>query len=253
MRSSTWLPLTVALLGLASQAHAWTFVWFNPANDSTVDTANSVRECMKIDLHNGSDFSWDPESSFYCLSLYSDDHCGNRNGYSCPIWQKTAGRNVSSYEIKLDPALQSSSTASLPTTTSTAAPAPATVTSTPSNTATPGGSGSDISGGAIAGIVIGVLAALAIAAAVLYFVFRRRRGDPDTKAEAAVEAPAAATQDSQARMHITPPPMSPMSEMGDHPPKYGARTANLQELAGSTGVNELEGSSPVATRDEKRW
>ena len=41
-----------------------------------------------------------------------------------------------------------------------------------------GGKGSQLSGGAIAGIVVGVLAACALASALAFMLFRRRKGSP---------------------------------------------------------------------------
>jgi hypothetical protein len=117
-------------------------------------------------------------------------------------------------------------------------------TLTPTNTTSPvSGGGSGLSGGAIAGIVIGCVAGVALLAALIFFLVRRRRQQHESTAaaEAAAEEPE----------------MSPTIEYKDPIPNDGARVAGakLHELPSSQkaaggelsghGLQELQ--SPEST------
>ncbi|CAD0109001.1 unnamed protein product [Aureobasidium uvarum] len=105
-----------------------------------------------------------------------------------------------------------------------------------------GGKSSGISGGAIAGIVIGVLAIIAILAGALWFMRRKKQ----QKKYAAVELEAKSLAAAQ-----TPSgPSSPMKE----DPHAGVNTPTGGELDGSRQVHEIAGpSKPNAAEMDAPW
>ncbi|EZF22910.1 hypothetical protein H112_04393 [Trichophyton rubrum D6] len=70
-----------------SAADAWSFVWHDTENDAHVETGSGIHSCTKINMDKGKIYSWDPKTSGrYCINLFADDNCADRNGWSCPIW-----------------------------------------------------------------------------------------------------------------------------------------------------------------------
>ncbi|RFU77281.1 sh3 domain-containing [Trichoderma arundinaceum] len=116
-----------------------------------------------------------------------------------------------------------------------------TATSTPTNSAAASGSGSHLSGGAIAGIVIGALAGVAILAALLFFCIRMMRRRPSSAQGSIFNQPSPARRG---------PPMS-QGSAAPLPRGYeilpGGRIARMSALEGHSGDSpSRHGSSPSA-------
>ncbi|KAK2830995.1 hypothetical protein FQN49_007110 [Arthroderma sp. PD_2] len=77
----------LGLFLLISSANAWSFVWHDTENGAHVETGSGKQSCQKMNMDEGKIYSWDPKSTGrYCINLFSDDNCEDRNGWSCPIW-----------------------------------------------------------------------------------------------------------------------------------------------------------------------
>ena len=101
---------------------------------------------------------------------------------------------------------------------------------------------SGISGGAIAGIVIGVLAIIAILAAALWFMRRKKQ----QKKHAAVELEAKSLAAAQG--------VSPQSSLLKEDPHAGASTPTGGELDSSRQIHEIAGASKThATEMDAPW
>ncbi|KAJ5717362.1 hypothetical protein N7488_003008 [Penicillium malachiteum] len=196
------LYISVALL--LPLVHGWTFLYTKSSGQSTILEETGKLNCTKIQLAEDKLFTWDPERSDLCISIYYDDSCDNRGGISCPFWKKNASTNFGSISVftNNEAASASISTMTVTTTASTSSisssstsdssnfttsvvsTSPATTTSSTTTAAAAGDgtsstkSDSGLSGGAIAGIVIGAIAGVLIIAG-LFFFFRRRNRKND--------------------------------------------------------------------------
>ncbi|KAK2842923.1 hypothetical protein FQN49_005986 [Arthroderma sp. PD_2] len=190
-QQSIWLAFIVIAF-LPSVTHAWTWWWNDGNGDTHIDNGMNNRKCTKMELPEGKQYHWDPEGSMHCISLFSDDSCGDRNGWSCPGWgPRYQGQNVSlSYLVNRngeDISSSSSSSTTEPTATETSTSAtttpPPDSTSSPTSPSTPipqTGSGA-LSGGAIAGIVIGAIAMVALVALLCFISYRLGQRNPIIK------------------------------------------------------------------------
>ncbi|KAJ5634044.1 hypothetical protein N7528_001886 [Penicillium herquei] len=178
----------------------WTFLYTNSSGQSTILEETGKLNCTKIQLAEDKLFTWDPEKSDLCISIYYDDSCGNRGGISCPFWKKNASTNFGSISVFTNneaasalistmtvtttastSSSSSSSTTNLSNSTTSVVSSTSSATTTSSTTAAAAAgdgtsstkSDSGLSGGAIAGIVIGAIAGVLIVAG-LFFYFRRR-------------------------------------------------------------------------------
>ncbi|KAL1952975.1 hypothetical protein VTO42DRAFT_3798 [Malbranchea cinnamomea] len=222
MKSLLLVALNAVLFVTGSLA--WTFVWHDADGHAHVELGTSSQECTRIEMPKGKQYKWDPEDSEYCISLFADDECETRNGWSCLIWgPRNLGQpwvrsflvnkedGVGDDEITTIPPTatgtgsgtrfpsSSSSSSSEPTANSTASrdtgetvtpttlppdsasatqASPTTVsTAVATETTEPqaDGGGSALSGGEIAGVVVGTCAGVGIMATFGLLAYRRRR------------------------------------------------------------------------------
>ncbi|KAJ5312777.1 hypothetical protein N7508_003607 [Penicillium antarcticum] len=250
------LMLPLYALSLLQLASAWTFRYTNKTDDTLILRGSDDKNCTVISLAEGKLFTYDPEGSDLCVSIYYDAECNSRAGYSCTSWRKNASASFFGADIAPERPAVSTSTTALPTFSTTAPPSTSTsasvsesVTSTPTSTTTPtdaviSESSSSLSGGAIAGIVIGVVAGLAIVAGLIFFFMRRNRKNnappvvpPGSygphEAEATVSSFSGATEK-----------MEDSSKRSFRPPTG----SKVVELAGDVGTYELP-NSPINEMD----
>ena len=251
-------------LALAPLVNAWTFRYTNATNNATILHDTGKLNCTEIDLAGGKLFSWDPEGEKLCVSIYHDAKCVNRAGLGCAFWKKNASANFYGVEIFTDEQAASAtvSTATPSPTTSPSRSSSATPTVTPTSASAADdtdSSGSSLSGGAIAGIVIGVVSAVVMVAA-LFFFFGRRHRKKVALARAQEDAPQgpygpdtsdrAETEAVTSSKGISEKPAS--SDGGMFRPAPGSRVVELPgqdratELAHSP-LSELEGQSVSST------
>ncbi|OOQ84353.1 hypothetical protein PEBR_30584 [Penicillium brasilianum] len=179
----SWIPLV----------NAWTFLYTNATGNATILHETGTENCTEIDLAGGKLFSWDPEDSGLCISIYYDATCKDRGGLTCNAWSKNASTTFHGIQIysqsdassasvssstptSTTSASSTSSSTSASTTSSTSTSSVPTSTATSATPATAGnGSSSSLSGGAIAGIVIGVVAGVAVVGGLFFYFGRRNR------------------------------------------------------------------------------
>ncbi|KAI9042797.1 EGFR-like transmembrane domain-containing protein [Aspergillus affinis] len=202
-------PLTISLLTillLTKIAHTWTFVWRNESGPNVIHESKPAK-CVRIYHEKGEEFSWDPEGA-WCLRIWGEATCENMIGWECEHtrWRRDASRNLSAYDVYVMPkdaqkefitetrstsTSTSSSTETGTTTTTTAKDAQGSATkgsssatrtgvSTPTPTSTSDADSDDdsssgsLSGGAIAGIVIGAIAGVTVLATI-FFLWGRQK------------------------------------------------------------------------------
>ncbi|KAJ5456942.1 hypothetical protein N7530_012216 [Penicillium desertorum] len=244
------MMLPLYALWVLPLAHAWTFSYTNATDDTEIARGQESQNCTNSPLGKDKPFSWDPEGSSLCISIYRDTKCDSRAGYSCGAWRKSASNDFAAFDVKLEreiisedqstTVLSTSSTSATPTSTSTsssASPTSASATATPTesaaasaDSANSGSSSTALSGGAIAGIVIGVVAGVAIIVA-LVVIFMRKRNK---------KILAAANQHGGYGPHEADATGSSISDL---PPG-----SHVVELVGDEGSAEL-GSSPISEMD----
>ncbi|KAK1140461.1 hypothetical protein N8T08_010304 [Aspergillus melleus] len=196
--------LPIFLSVLPATTSAWTFTWRNASSSSFVKNSHDPIPCTNIDQAKGQEFDFHPEIDNYNLYVWATENCtGEYAGYTTPVvWRKKASKDLRSYLVdygdgsgpmptdsatvsmstptssdSASTASSTGSTASLTGTTVASASASATATaSTPASSDTENGPA--ISGGAIAGIVIAIVAGLSILGAGFFYLGRRaRRGN----------------------------------------------------------------------------
>ncbi|KAJ5724398.1 hypothetical protein N7493_006126 [Penicillium malachiteum] len=235
---------------LVPLVHGWTFLYTNSSGQSTILEETGKLNCTKIQLAEDKLFTWDPEKSHLCISIYYDDSCVNRGGISCPFWKKNASTNFGSISVftnneaasasistmtvtttaSTSSSSSSSSTDSSNTTTSVVSSvSPATTTSSTtaaaaaSDSTTSTKSDSGLSGGAIAGIVIGAIAGVLIIAGLLFFFRRKNRKNA-----------------TLANQHSGPAPQDPYNRQGSIP---GTATSFAATSPSTTHPTEKEAFS----------
>ncbi|KAJ5496503.1 hypothetical protein N7463_008490 [Penicillium fimorum] len=261
-------------LFLIPLANAWTFRTTNATGATEIARGDENQQCTNATIGKGKLFTWDPEGSKLCVSIYRDTECDSRAGYSCGIWRKNASEQFLAFDVLLENEIEAkhkTSTALISTSTSatsskaistsssssvTAASASATPTESSAASAVNANSGSSsltLSGGAIAGIVVGVIAAVAIIVAFV-FVFMRKKNKKNA---------AAANQDGGLGPHEADATESSMGgttvaetagnsiaekEAESVRPFRPVPGSQVVELAGDEGSAEL-GSSPISEMD----
>lgn len=172
------MDLLLYLVALLPLVQAWTFRYTNSDNETTTIHGTENLDCTDIDLPSGNEVSFHPEGTLPCLSLYHGAKCPDSEKGSfkindtCTAWEWTtnAHGNFSGIEVYVSGA--PTATASMSTATQTSA---STGTSTSQSTSSGSSSGLTLSGGAIAGIVVGLVCAFLIVAAIFFFLGRRKR------------------------------------------------------------------------------
>ncbi|KAK5789976.1 hypothetical protein VI817_007263 [Penicillium citrinum] len=118
--------------------------------------------CTKIDNAKGKLFEYDSEDGPFEISLYNNGDCsGTASGWASKLLSKNASSAINSFKVD----------STLTTTTISTQTRPASTSATPDMPS----SGTRLSGGAIAGIVIGVVAGVAMIVLILFLIARRRR------------------------------------------------------------------------------
>ncbi|KAJ6013418.1 hypothetical protein N7540_008009 [Penicillium herquei] len=262
--------LYISTAFLIPLVQGWTFLYTNSSDQSTILEETGKLNCTKIQLAEDKLFTWDPEKSDLCISIYFDDSCDNRGGISCPFWKKNASTNFGSIAVFTNNEAASASVSTM-TVTSTASTSSSSSSSTTglsnstisvvsstspitttswsaaataaSDSTSSTKSDSDLSGGTIAGIVIGAIAGVLIVAGLFFFFRRRNRKNatlanqqsgatpqdpydrhgsiPGTATSFAATSPstthpAEKESFSSSGVPIRPPPGSTMSELSGH-------------------------------------
>lgn len=168
----TILLLLLNALSLMPLVEAWTLVWRNASDTSFVEHAKTSMSCTKISNPKGKLFEYDSEEGPFEISLYGNKDCsGVASGWASHMLSKNASAAINSFRVD-----SSATTASSPvaTTSSSTSIQPAASTTLTDTLLPESGSGTGLSGGSIAGIVIGVVAGVAIIGGILFFIGRRR-------------------------------------------------------------------------------
>ena len=278
-----WALVVVAAALLVQFANAWSFQWRDDEGEATIEVGMDYQGCKEINLGENQPFEWDPKESAFCISLFRDKKCTSMAGNSCNPWVQDATLDLLAFEVNgtltdTDDIFDTTTTTDLPTSTSTtqsmttsvATESPAT-TSGP--TSLPEGEQKDdnsgLSGGAIAGIVVGIVVAFLGGIVIAWIMFRRRRqttqdaspaGYSPNKptapmSESGLTTTTATTVTATSGSGSAPPiskwgaPMSPTSptEPLSAAPAYSAAPpegTKLAELSESNAVVELQGSNP---------
>ncbi|CAI7674481.1 unnamed protein product [Penicillium discolor] len=146
------MDLLLYIFALLPLVQSWTFQYTNSANETTTLHGTKNLDCTDIDLPN--------------RNVASDV-----NATSCESWKWKSPANGRFRGIKVLVSGAPTATASISTATQTTATT-ATSTSPSTSSSTPP---STLSGGAIAGIVVGLVCALLIVAAIFFFLGLRKR------------------------------------------------------------------------------
>ncbi|KAL4861893.1 hypothetical protein BDV12DRAFT_203549 [Aspergillus spectabilis] len=235
-RLSAFWPALLVLGFFLPQVSAWTLLWRNDTIPSQIESGQSAQNCTRIWHQEDEQFSWDPEGP-WCLDFFSDSTCQNSNGKTCEgyIWRQVATQNISAFRVYPMPpasvtAFGFASTSSTPTPTSTETPTPTNAGAEETPTSESGSADdndNDLSGGAIAGIVVGVLVAVAILCAA-FFYLGRRSGKKTAIAAATTSSttPPSDPSPPHQNTNTNPLPASPPSEHPSSSPTVYAPAPN---------------------------
>ncbi|KAJ5528820.1 hypothetical protein N7527_002213 [Penicillium freii] len=267
--------LRLYALLLIPLVNAWTFGYTNATDATEIARGNEAQNCTDSPIGKQKLFTWDPEGSDLCVSIYRDTKCASRAGYSCGVWRKNASESFSAFDVLLErdidakhqgstldlTSTSTSATTSTSTSTSTSNSSSSSVSSTSASaTATPtesavsagnvnSGSSSSpsLSGGAIAGVVVGVVAAVAIIVAfVVIFMRKRNKKNAAVASQHGGYGPheADATRSSISGTTAVTEKGADSSARPFRPPPG----SQVVELAGDERSAEL-GSSPISEMD----
>lgn len=233
--------------------NAWTFRYTNKTEESEIIVGSGEQNCTVGNIAGGKEFSYNPGgASDLCVSLYRDKSCTSRGGYSCTVWQRNASRNFMAFDVKSEKVILSedqtstmTSTSMTSTSTSISTTSSPTTTPTPSDAAAAGNanSGSGLSGGAIAGVIIGVVAAVAIIVGLVVFFMKRQKkqtpAPPTTGSYGPHEGGATGSVMSGTTAQDQMSPIGGFSE--------AAQKQRFMELPGQSATSELGGSQTLTS------
>lgn len=235
------MDLLLYIFALLPLVQAWTFRYTNSSNETTTIHGTKNLDCTDIDLPNENAVSWDPEETLKaCLLIYHRAECPDSEyspsdfNTSCTDykWEASAYGRFRGIRVLVSGA--PTATASISTATQTTA---TTGTSTSPSTSSNSSSGLTLSGGAIAGIVVGLVCAFLIVAAIFFFLGRRKRKAKLANQHNAPQDPyeTIATGNAKADVLTSAKGMSEKEKPADsHPTGVGpAPGSHLAELAGS--------------------
>ncbi|BAE66377.1 unnamed protein product [Aspergillus oryzae RIB40] len=262
-------------LTFLSYANAWTLTWRNETGAQIVD-GDSEQNCTRIYHTKGEEFSFNPEGK-WCLKFWDEATCEAQIGKTCEgrRWQQIASRNISAFNVYAMPpadisangmastsTTSTSSTSSTITTTSSASTSAVTTESTQSGN--DDSSKHSLSGGAIAGIVVGAVAGVAILAALFFFWGRRKRnaaapapasttpapGPDDRNLPEAVDPSKPAMSETQTQVSSVSPygyPATRGKTVELPGEKVGAELSDSRQLVemGNTPLAEMDGTSTI--------
>ncbi|KAL2817683.1 hypothetical protein BDW59DRAFT_152484 [Aspergillus cavernicola] len=222
-RFPTFWSAYLALVLVLPWASAWTVLWRNETISAEVIDGQSEQNCTQIWHQEGEQFSFDPEGP-WCLKFYRDPNCESSNGISCDgrFWRQVASQNLSAFNVyAMPPASRTSfgfvSTSATPTadssttTTETLTPTAPSADETPAAEASSGEDDSELSGGAIAGIAIGVVVAVAFLCAACFYLGRRSGRKAAAAARAAPLSNPSPPDQPNTSTNSTSPPSPPPS------------------------------------------
>ncbi|KZN83747.1 hypothetical protein EN45_108530 [Penicillium chrysogenum] len=257
MMASSLLPLLLYFTYLPSVS-AWIFSWHEPDGKLLTVQNDVSQDCKLMNNPEGNVFDWTPQEGYWCIFLYGNTHCEEPSeGYTCKTYpwpDHVSSADLLSFKVKNNtsafesstssisaspsPTNSDSSTSASPSSTDTTSSPTPTITTTPTADATDAASSfsatsasSDkptISSGAIAGIVVGVLAAVAIAG-LIFFLIRRRRQN-------AAQSSVVAGRNATVAMAELP---SPHEEKSHALNKPIYRAQGFRELHGSDVASEI--------------
>ena len=172
-----YLLLTLTSLTPCIALEPWYFTWTDPSNKTHSESASTPdNTCFKIDNPIGKYFDWTAGDG-WCIYFWENSNCtGTADaGHTCNPWPWRAvaeHHHPRSFRAVVNGSDPSAS----------ASPSPSPSGSSAAGSSGDGaGSGGSLSGGAIAGIVIGVVAGVAILAVATWFFFfyrRRQKSNP---------------------------------------------------------------------------
>ncbi|KAJ5098977.1 hypothetical protein N7532_005978 [Penicillium argentinense] len=256
MRPSSFLSLPLYLACLPSVS-AWVFSWHNPTGKLLTVQGDKRQDCQVMDNPTGNVYDWNPQEGHWCIFLYTNSDCEEPSaGYTCKPWpwvDHPSSQHLQSFKVVNDTSSYASSasasasatdanasptstTATTPTSDASASSAAASASASASSASDTSDKEATPSGGAIAGIVVGVVAAVAIAGILIFFLWRRRK--------TAAKSNAALQTDSTTGVAEMSNPDEEKSPISDKPISRGQ---DSRELQGSGAVSEL---SPTSERYE---